>query len=359
MVLQTMTLRRLCGRVSVDITRLSRQMSTLSFEEEVAQITANLKADKEWSLTPAAKEALGQGKMMPRGGIEEATRMDMKAYFQERGFEEAAKDPDSSAFRTLSAAVTFPLTLGYGVNRIFGQDGPAGHAREIMEMHKRPLKVLVVGARAESSLPALWWRECLASCHPSGTIDGGLEVGLIGPELQTMRANPVTNEINVQLHPSVFAKQPGSGAGAEQEGEGRGPEARIYHVPDGLEMLHKHPEHMKLLLHTDLFVLFNPGLGHKALTKQWEETVKLLCMSRKPVLCTAHSLKDLNRDKQFLENLTSATDAEEQDLGEPLEFLFEPHQNPYASGRRTVDEKEEEGAQIVTTNLFIHAFRGK
>ena len=333
----------------------SRLFSTLSFEEEVSQIKSNLAADKEWSLTPAAKQALAEGKKMPRGGIDGAVRMDMRSYLQERGFEEAAKDPASSAFRTLSAAMTFPLTLGYGVNRIFAQDGPAGHAREIMEMHKRPLNILVVGARAESSLPALWWRECLASCYPSGAIDGGLHVGLIGPELQTMRANPDTNEIDVQLHPAVFANQ----QVARSESDELNIQARVYHVPDGLTMLHKHPEHLKLLLHTDLFVLFNPGLGHKALSKHWGESMKLLCMSRKPVLCTAHSLKDLSRDKQFLENLTSAADAEEQDLGEPLEFLFEPHQNPFASSRRTVDENEEEGAQIVTTNMYLHAFRGK
>jgi hypothetical protein len=65
------------------------------------------------------------------------------------------------------------------------------------------------------------------------------------------------------------------------------------------------------------------------------------------------------RDKAYLESLTASMDAEEQDLGEPLEFLFEPHLNPFASTRRTVDEKEEEGAKIVTTNQYIHAFRRK
>ena len=97
-----------------------------------------------------------------------------------------------------------------------------------------------------------------------------------------------------------------------------------------------------------------------ALRNGWEDTIKLLCMSRKPVLCTAHSLrKDLQRDKEFLEAITSAVDAEEQDLGEPLDFLFDAHENPFASAKRTYDDKEEEGAQIVTTNQFIHCFLGK
>ena len=45
-----------------------------------------------------------------------------------------------------------------------------------------------------------------------------------------------------------------------------------------------------------------------------------------------------------------------------LEFMFESHENPFASGKRTFDakeEEEEEGAQIVTTNQYIHAFRGE
>ena len=231
-----------------------------------------------------------------------------------------------------------------------------------MEMHSRPLNVLVIGARAESSLPALWWRECVASCCPSGAIDGGLHIGLIGPDLQTMRANPVTNEIEVDLHPHMFATNDApSRQHLDMEGHSANDRirAKVYHVPEGRQMLHDHPAHMKLLLHTDLFVLFNPGLGHKYLSKSWEQTMELLCMTKKPVLCTAHSLRDLNRDRQFLETLTSATDADEQDLGEPLEFLFEPHENPFASSRRTVDEREESGAQIVTTNQYIHAFRGK
>lgn len=351
--------RRLCVFVPWSRSR----MSTLSFEEEVGKIEENLAMDKEWSKTPAAKQALAQGKKMPKGGVRGAIKMNMESYLRERGFEDAAKDPSSSAFRTLSAAMTFPLTLGYGVNRIFSYEGPAEQVREMMmEMHSRPLNILVIGARAESSLPALWWRECIASCCPSGAIDGGLHIGLIGPELQPMRANPTTNEINVQLHPPTFAAkqpEPPHATGEEEEKDQKDVRARVYQVPNGLKMLHKHPEHMKLLLHTDLFVLFNPGLGHKALSKDWEETMKLLCMSRKPVLCTAHSLKDLNRDRQFLENLTNATDADEQDLGEPLEFLLEAHENPFASSRRTVDEKEEEEAQIVTTNQYIHAFRGK
>ncbi len=318
---------------------------SLSLEKEIAVINSDLAADKAWSLTPSAKEALGAGSI----NSEPVEARDMSEYMKERGFREAAEDPRSSAYRTLSAAMTFPLTLGYGVNKIFAKGGPLGGMAEFIGMEKRPLRVLVVGARAESSLPALWWRECLLSCFHSGAISGGIDIGLMGPGLQQMKASPMDNSITFQMHPSRFA-------GDNQD---TGIEGKAYHIQEGQAFLHNHPEHMKLMLRADLFVLFNPGLGHSALREGWKDTIKLLCMSRKPVLCTAHSVTDLQRDKAFLEATTNTIDAEEQDLGEPLEFLFEAHQNPFASAKRTYDDKEEEGAQIVTTNQYIHCWRGK
>jgi hypothetical protein len=262
---------------------LHHSLSTLSFEDEVKLIERNLQKDKAWSLTPAAKEALQEGQKvpMPLNGVAGADRMNMQTYLRERGFLKAAADPDSSAFRTLSAAVTFPLTLAYAVNRIFGQGGSQEGMTEIMEMHKRPLKILVVGARAESSLPALWWRECLAACSLSGAISGGLHVGMVGPDLQQMRASPIDSSIDVLLHPNGAKSSDHDGAAAAAAANVA---AKVYHVPEGMSTLHGHPEHMKLLLHTDLFVLFNPGLGHESLRKGWEQTVRLLCMSGKPVV---------------------------------------------------------------------------
>ena len=319
--------------------------SSLSLEEEIAAIRNDLAVDKAWSLTAAAKEALGAGSL----NSTPVEARDMEMYMRMRGFDQAAQDPRSPAYRTLSAAMTFPLTLAYGVNRIFAQGGPLGGMSEFIGMEKRPLRVLVVGARAESSLPALWWREILFSCFHSGAINGGIDIGLMGPGLQSMKASPIENAVTFQMNPPRYI-------GDNQD---VGIEGKVYHIHEGKTLFHEHSERMRLLLQSDLFVLFNPGLGHSALRNGWEDTIKLLCMSRKPVLCTAHSLKDLQRDKEFLEAITSAVDAEEQDLGEPLDFLFDAHENPFASAKRTYDDKEEEGAQIVTTNQFIHCFLGK
>ena len=263
--------------------------SSLSLEAEIAAIREDLAVDKAWSLTAAAKEALGAGSMNSKP----VEARDMATYMQERGFKQAAEDQRSSAYRTLSAAMTFPLSLSYGVNRIFAKGGPLGGMSEFIEMERRPLRVLVVGARAESSLPALWWRETLLSCYNSGVIGGGIEIGLMGPGLQAMKARD--NKITFEMHPSRYL-------GDTQD---TGVKGSAYHINGGQALLHEHPQHMQLLLQSDLFVLFKPGLGHAALREDWGNMIKLLCMSRKPVLCTAHSLKDLQRDKEFLESKLS------------------------------------------------------
>ena len=59
--------------------------------------------------------------------------------------------PSSSSLRKLTDVLTFPLTLAYGIRKIFNQ--PLSQAN-----------VLLVGARAESSLPGIWWRDTLIAC---------------------------------------------------------------------------------------------------------------------------------------------------------------------------------------------------
>ena len=55
------------------------------------------------------------------------------------------------AVRVASHVLTYPLTLAYAMQQI-------GLGMRAMD---RPLRITVLGARAEASLPASWWRECL------------------------------------------------------------------------------------------------------------------------------------------------------------------------------------------------------
>ena len=124
---------------------------------------------------------------------------------------------------------------------------------------------------------------------------------------------------------------------------------------NGKTTLHEHRDSMELLRSNHAFVLFNPGFGSQALKERWKPTLSLLLECRKPVICTAHSMFDMERDLRALSELSDELD--EQDLGESVTFSLPPGPNPFASQLITVDHKEEHpDAMQVTANKFIYAF---
>ena len=123
--------------------------------------------------------------------------------------------------------------------------------------------------------------------------------------------------------------------------------------------LHEHPLKLEYLRNYDLFVCFNPGFGSEPLKMKWEETLKLLLWTRKPIVCTAHGHFDLLRDLDMIKKVSGEQDSEEQDLGEPIEFMFPHHDNPFRSLKATVDKNEHPKARIIHNNHSIYAFVSK
>lgn len=333
-------IRRRAVRARVCI--LSLPARNISQAAEIAAVRQEAITDRSWGTTPEAKAVLAStlqrineaslpastATAWSPAGAEPEEDANMHAYLSRRV--QPPSSLNASAHRTLSATLTFPLTLSYGLRRVFSSH----------EEKKEKVRVLCLGARAESSLPRVWWDQCLASS--AGVVGKSLSIGFLGPHLQTHR-------------PPRPAPALRGGGGS---GRSSGRSLDIHHVEGGAGLFHEHPEWQRLLLHTDVFVLFNPGLGAtQALTDSWAPTLRLLFMSRKPVLATAHSAHDLQRDLACLERLTAEED--EQDIGEPMVRIFAPHRNPFASSRRTCDDKEAPEAQVVTTNEFIYAFAAK
>ena len=303
---------------------------SINVHVEAGTVAGEVSADRTWSQGPGAKKMMS---LMLTKTTDSSTfdmsaakrkDLDLSSYIANRGFIPEGLVDCESAKRTAAATMTFPLTLSYGLRRIFS-------ARE---EKKDVLNVLVLGARSESSLPSIWWKESLLS--GLDVVGKSLSISLMGPGLQ--------QQTQKQPHGSSFSHNDKS--------------VTVRHVEGGAVVFHDHPIHMKFLLETDLFVLFNPGFGStKQLQESWAPTLRLLLMTRKPVLATAHSAWDLKRDLARLESLTNEED--HQDLGEPIEFVIPPHANPMASAKRTYDAKEEAEAQVVVTNQFCYSFMAK
>ena len=339
----------------------------LSVENEIAKVLEENAADKVWARSPDARSVLSAGTKtpFPSQGLNEP---DMDSFLMKRGFKDVTHEKNPSAHRTLTAALTFPLSLAYGINRIFhGSDIGAAIG------NNRMLNILVIGARAEASLPALWWREGLINLS-SEAADCGIRVGMLGPSLppvlptRRMKSEISTDGDTVVVKPKIRQETeipvaevsiPFKRNNDNNDVIVRTKQARVHHVDNGRNLLHKHPDAVGLLRDADLIVMFHPGLGHKTLKNGWKPTIELLLSSKKPVLCTAHSMQDYTRDINMLHEISSEIDDNGQELGEPLEMIFTGHYNPFASTRRTYDKEEHVDAQIVTTNELIYAFQAK
>lgn len=251
--------------------------------------------------------------------------------------------------RAVSALTSNPLTISYALSKIFPVVKTGMH--EIFV--KDSVKVLVLGARAESSLPVSWWYEYLTSfshCFRH------TELRFVGPDLQ--------KNLSMSDKDASLAWSPLSDGSDKAPTTDDRPATlhtlKIWNHNDNLadkNPLHNHPDMIKTMLWADAFVLLNPGIGSDAQKSSWDPTLRLLLQTRKPVVCTAHGSRDLERDLSALSRLSDEEDS--QELGESVQFLIPPHDNPYRSFRVTVDENEsDERCKRVTTNHSLYAFSG-
>lgn len=234
---------------------------------------------------------------------------------------------NDSKTRLLSSLLTFPTTLAYGVKKLFP-----------FRQSTKDLKVLVVGARSESSLPLCWWREYLTA----GTTFHSTEMKMIGPGLQLGQYKSADWPIQWNSKDGDLFK------------------LHLHDFSDisNVSLLHERTDALDLIRWAELIVLFNPGMGSPVMKEQWSPTILLLLETRKPILCTALGNSDLRRDLEQLDRISSETD--DQDLGEPLELLLPPHLNPFRSFRSSIDKKEENHeCRIATANHSIYAFQAK
>lgn len=314
--------------------------------------------DHEWTKSPDARKMVHLIQDTPSASI---SAIDMRQYMQTRvasSRHSSAAPVDhlmqqASAQRVISSLLTFPLTLSYGLSLLFRIPGLPPQVLHSDDAPQFKRNVLIVGARSESSLPHAWWRELLYSHHSAMLKE--LNIRMIGPGLQQSKRNAShtsTSTCSIKLSDQAneaVSKVLNVTVNSSADSDGKRHE--------DFNLLHEHPERMELLQWADAFVLFNPGIGNEYLKGYWDPTIRLLLSTRKPILCTAYGMHDLRRDLNCLDAISAEED--DQDLGEPLEFAFPPHENPFKSWKRTIDPKEEGDDGIVTTNFSIYAVQAK
>ncbi|KAH7055945.1 zinc-finger of mitochondrial splicing suppressor 51-domain-containing protein [Macrophomina phaseolina] len=194
-----------------------------------------------------------------------------------------------------------------------------------------PVRIFIVGARAESSLPREVWIQ-LANMFPRVSF----HLIFIGPESMANRddefplpertpANPfgavVEDRIAHSLKISTYVE--------------------YYHT------LHRAGHFYPYDPYFDCFMLFHPGLGHPASAAEWEETLPMLLETKVPILVSGYTEFDMQRDWNWVN----------EKMGGEVDMLLEPGENRFRSLRWDLNDLDPQ--DISCGNWGLWAFRGK
>ncbi|KAI1460739.1 zinc-finger of mitochondrial splicing suppressor 51-domain-containing protein [Annulohypoxylon moriforme] len=194
-----------------------------------------------------------------------------------------------------------------------------------------PVRIFILGARAESSLPRNVWVQ-LAHLFPRGKF----HLIFIGPESMANRDDEFP----------LPARTPSNPFGAIVE-DRVWPTMKISTIVDYYHTLHKTGQFYPYDPYFDCFVMFHPGLGHPASSHEWAETVPLLLETKAPIIVTGYTQYDMDRDIEWVRKTCS---------GE-FDLLMEPGENTFRSLRWDLNDLDPQ--DISCGNWGVWAFRGK
>lgn len=277
-------------------------------------VRARLAADGAWLAShkhcfvePALEQPRG-----PDAGKSRRLPTSWDAYWKRRGWDAHAartigEEPllHAPMYRQLSAILTFSTTLAHVLSR---------HSRFGLASRVEPgrgLNLVVLGARAEATLPPSAWLElahALAAEHR-----GGITLRMVGPSVDPQLAMGGSQDawraegMRVSLH--------------------RG----LYH-----ELVDANAEHAPRIGRPDAFVLFHPGLAHNGWQVGWRRTIERILDSNVPALFTGFSPADSHANRRFVAEQRSAW-LRARGGGTPAEQM-RLWLNPFASRRLLLDE---------------------
>lgn len=194
-----------------------------------------------------------------------------------------------AAVDVLSAALSFPLTLAAAWDHLV-----PSHIRERAVAEERPIRLSVVGARAEATLPTVFWRELsLLTGVPSVAID------FCGPASAPSQS---TTASRMWCSPPQRLEESDSAPPQTLELTHTTPADLFHRGAVGAALLRRHrgessPPEAEV---ADAYALFNPGFGEPGWETAWSETLHALEAADRPLLATAFSRADATRDHAFL-----------------------------------------------------------
>lgn len=194
-----------------------------------------------------------------------------------------------------------------------------------------PVRLFILGARAESSLPREFWMQLARLFHRVT-----FHLVFVGPE-------SMINRDTEMPPPERTARNP---FGAVVE-DGIDTSLKISTYVDYFHTLHKAQQFHPYDPYFDAFVLFHPGLGHPASSHEWAETLPMLLETKVPIICTGYTGFDMQSDIEWVRK---------QAAGE-MDILLEPGENRFRSLRWEINDYDPN--DLSCGNWGVWAFRGK
>ncbi len=249
-----------------------------------------------------------------------------------------------SSIGLLSHPLTFPLTLGRHIRALSRRPADVDDDVDDLSKKNRHLRLCCVGARAECTLPDDYWREFLIALFSSHQASNDLHdesfhctIDFVGPDVPR---NLKSRTLTLRDKDDQYAMQ---NANNKLDYD-----LTMNYYTSFLHEVMLEFDTVQQLMFWDGFVLFNPGFGHPNLQNQWRSTLQFLLGTSKPILVTAHSTVDAERDGEFLVKLLFDTKCQHVDR-KPVQYI----ENPFASRMCFVDPfpaSDEGVAHIVRPN---------
>ncbi|KAL2824735.1 Oxysterol-binding protein-domain-containing protein [Aspergillus cavernicola] len=264
---------------------------------------------------------------------------------------------DDQSMRQVTRMLTYPLTIGSVLHELspysVRKDGRltneglksvsalryslhpprTGEGVDIQGLRVKapPVRIFILGARAESSLPRDVWLQ-ISHIFPRSLIN----LIFIGPESMANR----DEEFPL---PERTPENPFGGIVEDRLGG----QMKITTYVDYFHTMYKAQYFQPFDPYLDCVVLFHPGLGHPASSHEWEETLPMLLETKVPIITTGYTQWDMERDINWVR---------EKCAGE-FDILLEPGENIFRSLRWDLNDLDPH--DVSCGNWGLWAFRGK
>ncbi|CCD22351.1 uncharacterized protein NDAI_0A01930 [Naumovozyma dairenensis CBS 421] len=204
---------------------------------------------------------------------------------------------------------------------------------------ERPMRIFILGARAESQLPEHIWKQ-FSYLFPFQNF----EINFIGPECSVLMNNNNMNaeETNTTTSGSMTEIRPNRIVKRIDERLNL-----VYHT-DFFHTLHNARDFFPYDSYNDVFFTFHPGFASPENTKSWMgETMKALLDTKCAIFTTGFNKQDLLKD----------IDIVQETYGKEVDMLMKPTKNVFGSTKWELNDMDPQ--EVYQYNMYIAGFRGK